>query len=638
MLLAAVCLFSIAGTAFAAELHISSATQAEGTQEAGGTQEGTAVGEAEQAQPSADTQNNAAPRSAVSRSSGQAEVTGITAVVGGSRIDLTTTALDDGADITELILQITQPVTIPAPKADDSQPALEFKRDNFQKQGTSAVTISDIQEDAQAGTVGYTVTVTGVRYAEKKIDVCAFELSYQDTAGGTFKQEFSVDIVTNLTVGSYSLSSARFYSDASTTVSKVTYRRNYYAFKVTIEDSALTKAEFTALDPDHFSIRINSDFITYNSVKIEDIRNWSNNGVSYTVVFSGVRYDGTTNRMLLDVDYNDPFYPVRSFDQVVEGCELDTRKNNDDDDDDDDSSSSKPDIPPPTPNIIISSFDYGGGNVTAARDFSLTVRFTNTSDKLPIDNIVMKATVPEAFTLKGSSNTFYVEKMSRKETVEKTIQFSVKPNAEPISHAIKFDFTFESVISEERKQLSSAEEISIPVAQMDRFTLNPVEVPAEIYVGEDQSFEVTFVNKGKTEVYNVTATISGNISQPGQSQFIGNLESGKEESADFLLGATEEGLIQGEVLITYEDANMNVLEARAPFQANAIMMQMPPMDDMDVMNPDDMLVEEPAWYQKIPVWGWMAGGVVALILLAFIAKVIRAHRDRKLLEEDDEDL
>ena len=37
-------------------------------------------------------------------------------------------------------------------------------------------------------------------------------------------------------------------------------------------------------------------------------------------------------------------------------------------------------------------------------------------------------------------------------------------------------------------------------------------------------------------------------------------EVGKEESADFLIGALEAGTISGEVVISYEDANMNVNE------------------------------------------------------------------------------
>ena len=163
-----------------------------------------------------------------------------------------------------------------------------------------------------------------------------------------------------------------------------------------------------------------------------------------------------------------------------------------------------------------------------------------------------------------------------------------------------------------------------------------IEVPAEVYVGDSASFEVTFINRGKTPVYNASAEITGNLAQPGQRQFIGNVASGTEDSVDFLLSANEGGPITGEVIITYEDANMNVKELREPFSANAIAMEVPEFDPN--MVPDDIPMEEPpAWYEQVPVWGWVGGGVVVLILLSFISKLIRAHKEKKLLEDDDED-
>ncbi len=277
--------------------------------------------------------------------------------------------------------------------------------------------------------------------------------------------------------------------------------------------------------------------------------------------------------------------------------------------------------------------------MTAAGNFTLTMTLMNTSKRVNVDNVVMKLSVPEAFTLTSSSNTFYIERIAKRSSVERTVNLSVKPNADAISHPLKVSFTYESVINDERKQFSAEQDISIPVSQLDRFSLNPVEMPSEIYVGEDSSIEATFVNKGKSTVYNVTAEITGNLSQPGQRQFIGNVESGKEESADFLIGALEAGTISGEVVISYEDANMNVNELRSPFTTTAVSFEMPAPDPgLDVMNPDDIGEAPPEpWYQKIPVWGWTAGGVTAIILLSFAAKAMRRHRELKLLEDSDED-
>ncbi|MEM1486192.1 hypothetical protein V6615_15175 [Oscillospiraceae bacterium PP1C4] len=404
-----------------------------------------------------------------------------------------------------------------------------------------------------------------------------------------------------------------------------------------------------------FSVSINTDVFCPVAAPNETIvkkpvfsnfKSVKGDSVSYTITFDRIKYTGKEGNIKLGISYPTQFGLGRA-NLELEVYELSPNKSsssydsssrrNRDDDDDDDSSSSRPDIAPPTPNIIVSEYSYGGGTVTAASNFALTVKFTNTSKKLPIDNIVMKVSVPEAFTMTSSSNTFYIDKMSKQSSVERTINLSVKPNAEPISHPIKLNFTFEAVIDEARKQYTSEQEISIPVAQLDRFLLNPVEVPAEVYMGEDSSVSATFINKGKTVVYNVTAEITGNISQPGQRQFIGNVEGGKDDSADFLISALEPGTVSGEIIITYEDANMNVNELRTPFTTTAIAMDVPPVEGEMAINPEDMPPDTAVWYKTVPVWGWMVGGVVLVIFAAFTIKLVRARRQKKL-EEQDEDI
>lgn len=312
----------------------------------------------------------------------------------------------------------------------------------------------------------------------------------------------------------------------------------------------------------------------------------------------------------------------------------------DDDDDDDDDSSSKVKIPPPTPNIIVTNYDYGEGAVEAASTNTLSITFENTSNRLFIDNVIMKVTMPEAFTVSSSSNTFYIERMQRGQSLTRKLDFTVKPSAEPTSQTIKIDFSYESVILEERKSLTSEVEISIPVIQPNRFTLNTLEPPTEVYLGDDMSsMEATFINKGKGTAYNVTATIVGtNLAKQGQTQFIGNMESGKEESADFTIEALEAGEVTGEVIITFEDANMQVGEVRQSFSTMAIDMNMgmdePSPDEMAMMNPEPVEEEKPAWYTLLPPWSWMTGGVVLAIVLAFCLKAARVNKQKKLEAED----
>lgn len=363
-----------------------------------------------------------------------------------------------------------------------------------------------------------------------------------------------------------------------------------------------------------------------------------NGMATYTITFRDLRYTGETRELQLKVGYPSVLgLERREFTETIPEGKLyvkDTSSSSSEE------SSSEVEIDPPTPRLIITSYDYGGQSVAAASTATLKLTFQNVSKRVPVDNVVLKITMPEAFTLTNSSNTFYFERVGREREETVSINFTVKPTAEAISQAIKLNFAYETVIANKRTPLTSDEEIAIPVTQVNRMTLNAVDVPPEVYIGDNSaSIESTFVNKGKTAVYNVTASIEGkNLAQQGQTQFIGNVESGIEKSADFTIEGLEAGPITGEIILSYEDANMKVTELRTPFSTKAVEMDMgPTQEELDAMNqPQTEPVESTAWYETIPAWYWAVGGLVGIILLAYLIKLSRVSR-LTLLEDDDED-
>lgn len=553
--------------------------------------------------------------------------------------DMLTTAFSGDETIKNLIITVNYTgSSVPAP--DFTGAAFAFVGGNFTTTGTPSV------EKKPSGTNSYDIKVTTVTFAAIA-DTIDFTLT---PAGSTDAYSASRNIKTKGGSKDCSLTNYSFFDSTGGTTTSVSGGATV-TLVLSIKDGAINEAKLKALvASDGIGLKINKENFTPSStptnpkgweIDPDSIFSDGEGGVIYEIRFVGLYYTGKSNKLSLNLVYGTG-YPTRTFPTyTLESCIVNevSSRNERPAKDDDDSSSSRPDIAPPTPTLIVSSFDYGGATVTAASNFTLKLVVTNTSKKLPIDNIVVKVTVPEAFTMNGSSNSFYIEKLLKDSSQELTLNLSVKPNAEPISHPIKIAFGFESVIDEVRKPLTADQEISIPVGQLDRFTLKAFEVPGEIYVGEDSSFEVSFINKGKTPVYNISAEITGNLSQPGQLQFMGNLESGKEDSADFLLGALEGGVVTGEVIITYEDANMHVTEIRKPFSANAIVMDMGQGMEPEV-DPTAAVPETLPWYQTVwatvPVWGWAGGGLAGLIFIAFAVKLIRAHREKKR-EEQDED-
>ena len=298
------------------------------------------------------------------------------------------------------------------------------------------------------------------------------------------------------------------------------------------------------------------------------------------------------------------------------------------------------------PNIIIESYSFGGEYVTAGKQFPLTVNIKNVSDKAVIENL--KVTVNGkpmqdgsiAYSPANSSNSFFFDTLPCKGT--QTIELDLLPKADavPNSYPVEIDFTYEYSVNNERFQATGiAETLTIPLRQEDRLVINEPEIPNwGINVGELCTINISLVNKGKSAVYNVTATVEGEgFTAESPTYYIGNVNSGTEEYYDAKLTPMQEGDISGEIIFTYEDANGESKENRIPFTFMAMNM-MSGMDmNMDGMEGFDMPVEEESGF---PLWAYFAigGGVLAIAAIIVIVVVVKKKKKKAELEDDDEDI
>lgn len=291
---------------------------------------------------------------------------------------------------------------------------------------------------------------------------------------------------------------------------------------------------------------------------------------------------------------------------------------------------------PIIPHIIVSQYSFGGLTVTAGQQFSLDLSITNTSPTYDIENVVMTIKAPEGMSLTNSSNTYYFPRLDKKKSISQSITMQALPSAKPQAHNIDISFKFQYIANEKRVDgPADAEVIAIPVTQIDRFSVNPIEAPSYLYVGDEYPISAVCVNKGRSEVYNVSAEIRGNIPNPGQKQFIGNIESGKENSADFFITGQEAGPLNGEVVVTYEDANMNIKEIIMPFEVMVQAMDFGPPPDIDI---GGMLPPPVEPVDTKPDSRTISLGFAGLIIAALTAFVNVKKVKAKRIGEDDEDI
>ena len=291
------------------------------------------------------------------------------------------------------------------------------------------------------------------------------------------------------------------------------------------------------------------------------------------------------------------------------------------------------------PYVIISSYSYGKGDLVAGETRNITMTFRNTSKTMAVENMMVTMTLPDAMMLTSSSNSFYIESLAAEGTITKTVNVTVKPTAAAQSHSMTVDFTYDYLDNGVRRNAKTTETISMPVLQVDRFTVTGIDLSQEIFMGEENNLSVNFVNKSRTEIYNLSAKLNcEGLSNNGEEQYLGNLASGTASSADFYITGNEKGELVGEVIITYEDTNMNQRTVSVPFTTKVISYEdvWGPQGPVGPQNPDDPGMdpgmEQPAGFP----WFWVIGGVVVVAAGVFV--YLKLRKNKKESVEEDEDI
>lgn len=289
------------------------------------------------------------------------------------------------------------------------------------------------------------------------------------------------------------------------------------------------------------------------------------------------------------------------------------------------------------PYVIISSYSYGKGDLVAGETRNVTMTFRNTSKTMAVENMMVTMTLPDAMMLTSSSNSFYIESLAAEGTITKTVNVTVKPTAAAQSHSMTVDFTYDYLDNGVRRNAKTTETISMPVLQVDRFTVTGIDLPQQIFIGEENNLSVNFVNKSRTDIYNLSAKLNcEGLSNNGEEQYLGNLASGTTSSADFYITGNEKCELVGEVIITYEDTNMNQRTVSVPFTTQVTSYEdvwgpSNPSVDPGMDPGTDPGMEEPAGFP----WFWVIGGVVVVAAGVFVYLKLRKNKKESVDEDED---
>lgn len=284
------------------------------------------------------------------------------------------------------------------------------------------------------------------------------------------------------------------------------------------------------------------------------------------------------------------------------------------------------DIASPTPIVILSKYNYGGSSVAAGSGTNLSFSFTNTSKKLAIENVMVTVTGGSDLMLNGSTNTFYFDSVAAGGSKSVTVPMKAAQLISASAQDVQIAVTYEYVDQNARKSGSATLSLSVPLYQPDRFELSEPKTSYTGYVGEETSLTIDYVNKGKSAISNVDATISGDIDSPTPYQRVGTIDGGKNGTIAFAVTPQLEGENQVKIVITYEDSNGNTKERvfEATVEAMAYEPADPGMDDPGMIDP------EPA--STFP-WKYVIIAVVAALIVLLVVLRIRKKKAKQKAEQ-----
>lgn len=298
-----------------------------------------------------------------------------------------------------------------------------------------------------------------------------------------------------------------------------------------------------------------------------------------------------------------------------------------------------------TPYLLLREFSTGSQQqIAAGSEFPLSFIAVNTSQQIDLENIIVKIAPGEGLQIVDGTNVFYLPIVNKSDRFDKTVNISVLPNAEAKSHPIDISFSYEYVMGGVRQKGEMSQQIAVQTFQADRFSADPIADLMESTVGEEIYLTSKYVNKSRGELYNLSATLTGEFEGAGQINHIGNVAAGASGEVEFSFTPQQAGALSGAIVYTYEDAVGGTHSAAAPFSTTII--EAPAMDDMmpGGFDVDPGMTEpeqtQPSFWEQLKnpnSWQmWAVVGGVTLVVILVTIKIVKKKKAAAEFEDDDE--
>ncbi len=226
------------------------------------------------------------------------------------------------------------------------------------------------------------------------------------------------------------------------------------------------------------------------------------------------------------------------------------------------------------PRVIISKYTLSTPAVLAGNTVTLSLYVQNTSNQ-EVNNVKVSLGVIEidgekegtVFSPVDSSNSFYLSRIGKGETVVHDIDLFVDSSSAAETYIVPVD-----IVYEDREGQSHTEDdiVNIPVTQEARLQLVNLELPQSAFVGQPFEVVADIANMGRVSLNNVMVSLEGDFPKENATYYFGQMEIGAGDYFEGTITPDQEGEVSGNVVLSYLDNNNQQITITEPFTVNVL--------------------------------------------------------------------
>ncbi len=286
-----------------------------------------------------------------------------------------------------------------------------------------------------------------------------------------------------------------------------------------------------------------------------------------------------------------------------------------------------------SPRVIISNYSFGGEFVEPGIAFPLQISFKNTGGTKVRNVKISLNAEDQVFSPVGGSNTVYIDTIEPGGISEQNLTFKAKIDAENENKIINADIGYQD---EKGNKFEEKEIISIPIQQPTKLVISSLEIPPQAFAQMQTNISIDFYNSGRGIIRNIIISSEGNFEAQPRTAYIGNLESGKDDYFDITITPDSEGLIEGKVILQYEDIAGVAYTLEEPFSLEVLPMMGPmgPMGyEMGMEGMGENGMENTASSSFLAYGAFGLGGLMVLTITWLLVR--RRRRIKREIELDE---